>query len=141
MANPPGPLSPADQEYFQEMVKARKRLVRPMVVIILVVFFLQQILTNFTSVMDGFAFPGMSWAYLYSFALFFVVVILTTIYRRGMDAVESKKRPSDVEEPVAAHYDDPEEWESHERLLEVEEDERKALEDQAAIADDKEAKP
>lgn len=140
MANPPGPLSPADQEYFQTMVRARRRLVRPLVVIILVLFFAQQILTNFTSLLDGYAFPGMTWAYLYSFALFFVVVILTTIYRRGMDAVESQKRPSEVE-PVAAQYDDPKEWESHERVLEVEEAERRALEDQAAAANDKEAKP
>ena len=39
-----------------------------MVGIILFVFFLQQVLTNFTSVLDGFAFEGMSWGYIYAYS-------------------------------------------------------------------------
>ncbi len=83
----------ANDRYYAEMVAARRKIVVPLVVLTLVFFFLQQVLTNFTPVLDGMAFDGMSWAYVYSFAQFFFVVILTTIYRSRMQKVEDELRP------------------------------------------------
>lgn len=44
--------------------------------------------------MDGAVFAGMSWAYLYAFALFFLVIAVTTYYRRQMAVIEAKYKPS-----------------------------------------------
>lgn len=109
----------ASREYYEGMVAVRRRIVRPLVIITLVAFFTQQVLTNFTGVLDGFAVDGLSWAYLYAFALFFLVVVLTTIYRRAMDKVEDDLRPAHLDE-TAAHYEDWAEWEKHEAQLEAE---------------------
>ncbi|MEP7159571.1 MAG: DUF485 domain-containing protein [Dermatophilaceae bacterium] len=83
----------ANDRYYAEMVAARRKIVVPLVVLTLVFFFLQQVLTNFTPVLDGMAFDGMSWAYVYAFAQFFFVVILTTSYRTRMQKVEEELRP------------------------------------------------
>ncbi len=80
----------ASQRYYQGMVQARRKIIVPLVLLTLVFFFTQQVLTNFTSVLDGMAFSGMSVAYLYAFAQFFFVVILTTIYRSRMQRIESE---------------------------------------------------
>lgn len=117
----------AMQEYYDGMVEARRTIVAPLVGITLFLFFLQQVLTNFTSVLDGLAFDGMTWAYLYGFALFFVVVILTTIYRSKMTRTEQRLRPPKWEE-TAAHYEDPQQWEEHEAELEVEDEVMRELE-------------
>ncbi|GGG48576.1 hypothetical protein GCM10011374_08710 [Kocuria dechangensis] len=109
----------ASREYYEGMTAVRRRIVRPLVIITLVAFFLQQVLTNFTSVLDGFAADGLSWAYLYAFALFFLVVVLTTVYKRAMDKVEDELRPAHLDE-TAAHYEDWTEWEKHEAQLEAE---------------------
>ena len=82
-----------DRQY-RALESARKKLVTPLVIIVVVAFWFQQIVTNFTSWMDGAAFSGMSWAYLYAFALFFLVVAVTTYYRRQMAAIEAKYKPS-----------------------------------------------
>lgn len=111
----------AMQEYYDGMVKARRKIVAPLVGVTLFLFFLQQVLTNFTSALDGFVFDGMTWAYLYSFALFFVVVILTTFYRSKMTRAERRLRPPKWEE-TAAHYENPQQWEEHEAELEVEDE-------------------
>lgn len=89
---PPTP-DPHHDRYYRGMVEARRKLVTPLVVGTLVFFFLQQVLTNFTSVLDGIAFHGMSWAYIYAFAQFFFVVILTSIYRSRMRRVEQELEP------------------------------------------------
>ncbi len=114
MAPPPdSDAAAANHRYFSEMVKVRNALVVPLTIVTIVSFFLLLTLTNFTSVLDGIAFSGITWAYLYSFALFFEVVILTTIYQRRMDAAEDRLRPAHLDE-TAAHYDDPDTWEHHE---------------------------
>ncbi|MDN5762214.1 MAG: DUF485 domain-containing protein [Microlunatus sp.] len=118
------------KNYYSGMVTARHRLVRPLVIITLVAFFLQQILTNFTSVLDGGPFYGMTWAYIYAFALFFLVVILTTFYRSRMDRAEATLRPAELD-PTSTHYDDSNQWDQHERLLETEEEQRDLLDRQA----------
>ncbi len=80
----------ASQRYYQGMVQARRQIIVPLVLLTLVFFFTQQVLTNFTTALDGMAFSGMSWAYIYAFAQFFFVIILTTIYRSRMQRVETE---------------------------------------------------
>lgn len=80
----------ASQRYYHGMVQARRKIIVPLVLLTLVFFFTQQVLTNFTSLLDGMAFSGMSWAYIYAFAQFFFVVILTTIYRSRMQRAETE---------------------------------------------------
>lgn len=105
------------QNYYLGMVAARKRLVRPLVIVVLIFYFTLPLLTNFTSVLDGLAFSGITWAYVYAFAQFVMVIVLTTYYRRGMDKVESQLRPADADE-TAAHYDD---WQSGDPQTEAKE--------------------
>ena len=88
----------------------------PLTIATLIFFFLLLALTNFTSSLDGVAFSGITWAYLYAFAQFFFVVILTTIYKRRMDAAEDRLRPAHLDE-TAAHYEDPDTWEHHEEVI------------------------
>lgn len=130
MASPDSSVDASNLEFYRSMAKARSSIVVPLTIATLIFFFLLLFLSNFTSVLDGIAFSGISWAYLYAFAQFFFVVILTTIYRRRMDAVETELRPPDLEE-TAAHYDDPDTWERHEDEIEdtahhIEGDDRKA---------------
>jgi uncharacterized membrane protein (DUF485 family) len=96
---------PALDDYYSGMVAERKRVIRPLVLIVLVFYFTLAILTNFTSVLDGLAFSGMTWAYVYAFAQFVMVIVLTTYYRRRMDGADARLRAADVEE-TAARYDD-----------------------------------
>lgn len=84
------------QQLYDGMKEARRSMIRPMVIFVLVFYFLLPVLTNFTSVLDGVAFTGVTWAYLYAFSQFAVVIVLTTIYRRRMDAAERKLRPAEV---------------------------------------------
>ncbi|MCA0435820.1 MAG: DUF485 domain-containing protein [Actinobacteria bacterium] len=79
--------------YYRGMVDARRKLVWPLVISTVVFFFLQQVLTNFTSALDGIPFTGMSAAYLYAFAQFFFAVILTSIYRSRMRRFERELEP------------------------------------------------
>jgi uncharacterized membrane protein (DUF485 family) len=108
-------LSDGTRAYFEEMSAARTRIVTPLVLFTLVFYFVLPLLTNFTSVLDGIAFDGFSWAYMYAFAQFVMVIVLTTYYRRAMDSVERRVRPPGVDE-TAAHYDD---WQTWERLDEA----------------------
>jgi len=88
--------------YYAGMVQARRKLIVPLVASTLVFFFLQQILTNFTSALDGLAFSGMTWAYIYAFAQFFFVVILTTLYRSKMAQIEAELAPYNPANRLAA---------------------------------------
>ena len=85
---------PADAALHPARRVQRKKLVTPLVIIVVVAFWFQQIVTNFTSWMDGAVVSGLSWAYLYAFALFFLVIAVTTYYRRQMAAIEAKYKPS-----------------------------------------------
>ncbi|MBL8929450.1 MAG: DUF485 domain-containing protein [Kineosporiaceae bacterium] len=116
---------PVLQRAHTDMVRARHRLVIPMVVGTLAFFFLQQVLTNFTSVLDGLVFDGMTWAYVYAFAQFFFVVILTTIYRRRMQQLEAQFPSAAVAgAAAAAHYDDWTTMETHQTAAEGDGDEQ-----------------
>jgi uncharacterized membrane protein (DUF485 family) len=95
---------PALDEYYSGMAAERRRLIRPLVLIVLVFYFTLPILTNFTSILDGLAFDGLTWAYVYAFAQFVMVIALTTYYRRRMDRVEARLRPAEIVE-TAAQYD------------------------------------
>ena len=112
------------------MSAARKRIVGPLVTITLVAFFLQQVLTNFTSVMDFEVVKGMSFAYLYGFALFFLVIALTMYYKSAMDKVERDHRPPHLD-ATEASYDNYRAWEAHQAELEAEEEEREDLQIEA----------
>ncbi len=92
---PTTPSGDFDHERYEQLAAARRRLVTPLVIITVVAFWAQQLITNFTSWMDGKVIAGMTWAYLYAFALFFLVVALTTYYRRRMGAIEAQYRPSE----------------------------------------------
>ena len=108
---------------YADMVQARHKLVIPMAIATLAFFFLQQVLTNFTSVLDGLAFSGMTWAYIYAFAQFFFVVILTTIYRRRMQQLE-EQFPIAGAAAAGTHYDDWTTMETHESAAEGDGDEQ-----------------
>lgn len=115
MSSPPeSGVTAANERFYTEMVRERNSVVMPLTIVTVIFFFLLLTLTNFTSVLDGIAFSGITWAYLYAFAQFFFVVILTTIYQRRMDAAEDRLRPAQLDE-TAAHYDDPDTWEHHEQ--------------------------
>ena len=80
---------------YEVLSRRRSALVRNLTVTILVAFFAQQVLTNFTDVLDGFVLDGLSWAYVYAFALFALVVALTAVYTRSMDRVEREVATSE----------------------------------------------
>lgn len=73
---------------FEILASRRSALVRRLSLVTLVAFFTQQVLTNFTGALDHFIVDGLSWAYLYAFALFGLIVVLTAVYTRSMDKVE-----------------------------------------------------
>lgn len=94
----------AEQHYFEGMSAERRKVIAPLVIFVCVVYFVLPLITNFTSLLDGTPFEGMSWAYLYAFGVFLVVLIITMYYSRRMDAVEQRLRPRDAVE-VAADYE------------------------------------
>ncbi|SDK56607.1 Uncharacterized membrane protein, DUF485 family [Nocardioides sp. YR527] len=73
---------------FEILARRRSVLVRRLALVTLVAFFTQQVLTNFTGALDHFIVDGLSWAYLYAFVLFGLIVVLTAVYTRSMDKVE-----------------------------------------------------
>lgn len=78
----------AAERGYAMLAARRSALVRRLTLTILSAFFAQQVLTNFTDVLDGFVVDGFSWAYLYAVGLFVLVVVLTAVYTRTMDRVE-----------------------------------------------------
>jgi putative solute:sodium symporter small subunit len=82
------PRPPQAERSYTLLAARRSSLVRRLTVVTLVAFFTQQVLTNFTDILDGFVVDGLSWAYLYAFGLFALVVVLTAVYSRSMDRVE-----------------------------------------------------
>lgn len=82
------PRAAEGQRVYRTLARRRAALVRRLSIVTLVAFFAQQVLTNFTSLLDGFVVDGLSWAYLYAVGLFVLVVVLTAVYARSMDRVE-----------------------------------------------------
>jgi hypothetical protein len=62
----------------------------------------------------------MSWAYMYTFSQFVMVVILTLYYRHALNQGEDLVGPLDVDE-TAAQYDDWQIWEKVEEIETAEE--------------------
>lgn len=122
MTAPSSSLSGQNEAFYTAMVAERRKIVLPLTILVCVFYFPLPILTNFTSALDGEVFKGVTWAYIYAFLQFFMVIIVTTYYRRRMDSVEDRLRPTGLDE-TAAHYDDPEAWEHHEEELEIHEHE------------------
>jgi uncharacterized membrane protein (DUF485 family) len=103
MSTPRAP-STAAERYYVEYARARKRLVVPLTALVIVFFFVLPILTNFTAALDGIAFSGLTWAYLYAFAQFVMVILVATYYSRKTDAFEETHKPP-VEVHPADEYD------------------------------------
>lgn len=125
----------AIHKYYEEMSAARKRIVGPLVILTLFVFFFQQVLTNFTPWMDGFLAKGVGIAYIYAVALFVYAVVVTMIYSRAMDKVEAAHRPPALDVDLAEQYEDWRGWEASQAELEAEEEARDELQEQA-LADE-----
>ncbi|XBB69975.1 DUF485 domain-containing protein [Nocardioides sp. WV_118_6] len=98
MATPDDDRSAVIQRYYEGLAAQRNRVVLPLTLVTLGAFFLQQILTNFTSALDGSVVKGVSWAYVYAYGLFVLVVVLTALYTRAMDRVERRLRPPHLDE-------------------------------------------
>lgn len=91
------------QAYYDGMKQERKRLIVPLVSIILFLYFFQQVLTNFTPAMDGFITENMTIAFAYTIAMFFAIIAVTMIYSSRMNKIESQLTPPNLEE-IAARY-------------------------------------
>lgn len=98
----------AEQRYYEGMSAERRRIIGPLVVLVCAVYFALPLITNFTDWLDGTAFEGVSWAYVYVFGIYVMVLVLTTVYRRRMDATEHRLRPPGAVEIAAdyEHWDD-----------------------------------
>jgi uncharacterized membrane protein (DUF485 family) len=81
-------------DYYREVSAARRRFILPTTSFVLIFYFLLPLLGNFSAILDGIAFSGLSWAYVYAFAQFAMVLVVTTIYRRQMDELEARLLPS-----------------------------------------------
>ncbi|WP_370894847.1 DUF485 domain-containing protein [Janibacter sp. GXQ6167] len=104
MAHPSAQDAKDLQAYYDGMKAGRKKLIVPLVVFILFVYFLQQVLTNFTSVMDGFITENMTIAFAYTILLFPVIIIVTMIYSSRMNKIERDLSPRNLDE-IAERYD------------------------------------
>ncbi|PID53152.1 MAG: hypothetical protein CSB46_09795, partial [Micrococcales bacterium] len=89
------------QAYYDGMKQERKRLIVPLVSIILFLYFFQQVLTNFTPAMDGFITENMTIAFAYTIAMFFAIIAVTMIYSSRMNKIESQLTPPNLEEIAA----------------------------------------
>ncbi len=86
------------QAYYTGMKEARGKLVVPLVLLTLGVYFLQQFLTNFTSALDGFITENLTLAFAYSFAMFFFIIALTLYYASRITKIEDAQTPSNLPE-------------------------------------------
>lgn len=78
---------------FKQLVKRKKNFTTPYVVFFSIVFFLLPILTGYTTILENRAIGWMTWTWVYSFAMFFMVWILTSIYM-----TKARSFDSDVED-------------------------------------------
>lgn len=79
-------------EEFQDLLKRKKKFTVPYVVLFLVVFFTLPILTSYTSILEARAVGWLTWTWIYSFIIFAMVWILTSIYTS-----KARKFDKDVE--------------------------------------------
>ncbi|WP_249336538.1 DUF485 domain-containing protein [Sporosarcina sp. Marseille-Q4063] len=78
---------------FKSLVKRKNAFSRPYVIFFFVVFFTLPILTSYTSILEARAIGWMTWTWVYSFGIFIMVWVLTSIYMN-----KAKEFDKDVEE-------------------------------------------
>ena len=78
---------------FKGLVKRKNTFITPYVIFFFVVFFTLPILTSYTSILETRAIGWMTWTWVYSFGIFIMVWILTSIYMN-----KAKEFDKDVEE-------------------------------------------
>lgn len=65
---------------YRLLVRSRKRLVIPSVIFLLALLLVLAVLTSFTSVLDGQIVPGLNWALVYAYVVFFAPVVFCHLY-------------------------------------------------------------
>lgn len=80
-------------EAFKSLVKRKHKFATPYVIFFFVVFFTLPILTSYTSLLEVRAIGWMTWTWVYSFCIFVMVWVLTSIYMS-----KAKEFDKDVEE-------------------------------------------
>lgn len=65
---------------FKSLVKRKNAFSMPYVILFFVVFFTLPILTSYTSILETRAIGWMTWTWVYSFGIFIMVWVLTSIY-------------------------------------------------------------
>jgi uncharacterized membrane protein (DUF485 family) len=65
---------------FGELMRAKKAFIIPAVIFFLVFYMAMPVLAGFTTVLDGQAIGAVTWAYVYSFAMFPMTWILCHLY-------------------------------------------------------------
>jgi len=83
---------------FKSLVKRKASFSRPYVIFFFVVFFTLPILTSYTSILENDAIGHLTWTWVYSFGIFAMVWILTSIYMG-----KAKDFDKDVEEIIKTH--------------------------------------
>lgn len=78
---------------FKSLVKRKNAFSRPYVIFFFAVFFTLPILTSYTSILETRAIGWMTWTWVYSFGIFIMVWVLTSIYMN-----KAKEFDKDVEE-------------------------------------------
>ncbi len=78
---------------FKSLVKRKAAFSRPYVIFFFAVFFSLPILTSYTSILEARAIGWMTWTWVYSFGIFIMVWVLTSIYMN-----KAKEFDKDVEE-------------------------------------------
>lgn len=65
---------------FKSLMKRKKNFTTPYVIFFLIVFFTLPILTSYTTILEARAIGWMTWTWVYSFSIFIMVWVLTSIY-------------------------------------------------------------
>lgn len=65
---------------FKEFLRRKKRFLLPMTIFFLIFYFLLPILTSYSTVLNTLAIGDISWAWIFAFAQFLMVWILSAIY-------------------------------------------------------------
>lgn len=78
---------------FKSLVKRKKSFATPYVIFFLIVFFTLPILTSYTTILEARAIGWMTWTWVYSFGIFIMVWVLTSIYMS-----KAKEFDKDVDE-------------------------------------------
>jgi len=83
---------------FKNLVKKKSNFSRPYIIFFFVAFFTLPILTSYTNILENDAIGHMTWTWVYSFAIFIMVWVLTSIYMN-----KAKEFDKDVDEIIKTH--------------------------------------